>query len=52
MNVLTRVHPVNYPALGVEGAGRVVQVVQLKPASTKTGRRALPADPREAIIPT
>ena len=31
---------------------RVVQVVQLMSASTKGGRRALPADPHEAIIPT
>jgi hypothetical protein len=52
VNVLTRVHPVSYPAPEADDSARVVQVVQMMAASTEEGRRALPADPRDAIIPT
>jgi len=35
-----------------DDVGLVVQVVQLNAVSTSAMRRALPADHREAIIPT
>jgi hypothetical protein len=48
-----RAHPPRdlsgHPADGIEV---VVQLVQLTSTSTHDGRRALPADHREAIIPT